>query len=83
MMQSLILKRSIVLGGRKTSATLEPQFWDGLKEIAKKRDVTLAEMISLIDSSRTHANLSSAIRVYVFNHYRDRNYWHEHDSHAA
>src|SRR5438128_2374605 len=33
-MKSLVVKRSIVITGRKTSVSLEDAFWNGLKEIA-------------------------------------------------
>jgi predicted DNA-binding ribbon-helix-helix protein len=33
-MKSRIVKRSIVLAGRKTSMSLEDEFWNALKEIA-------------------------------------------------
>ena len=35
-MKSLVVKRSIVIGGHKTSVSLEEPFWKGLKEIAAK-----------------------------------------------
>jgi predicted DNA-binding ribbon-helix-helix protein len=31
---TLIVKRSVVLNGAKTSVSLENKFWDGLQEIA-------------------------------------------------
>jgi predicted DNA-binding ribbon-helix-helix protein len=64
-MKSLVIKRSIVIAGRKTSVGLEDAFWNGLKEIAKWRDETLSNLIAGIDADRKHANLSSAIRLYV------------------
>jgi predicted DNA-binding ribbon-helix-helix protein len=69
-MKSLVIKRSIVVGGHKTSVSLEEPFWKGLKEIAANRDLTLSEMVSSIDSGRAHGNLSSAIRLFVLDHYR-------------
>ncbi|MFZ1088980.1 MAG: ribbon-helix-helix domain-containing protein, partial [Xanthobacteraceae bacterium] len=33
-MKSLIVKRSVVLGGHKTSVSLEDAFWKSLKQIA-------------------------------------------------
>jgi predicted DNA-binding ribbon-helix-helix protein len=65
-------KRSIVLSGRKTSVSLEDQFWNSLKEIARERNMTLAELVSAIDADRQHANLSSAIRLFVLGVYRDQ-----------
>lgn len=69
-MKSPVVKRSIVIAGHKTSVSLEDAFWKGLKEIAGTRDMTLSDLVSSIDSDRRHGNLSSAIRLFVLNHYR-------------
>ena len=69
-MKSPVVKRSIVIAGHKTSVSLEDAFWKGLKEIAGTRDMTLSDLVSTIDSDRRHGNLSSAIRLFVLNHYR-------------
>jgi predicted DNA-binding ribbon-helix-helix protein len=70
--KSLVLKRSVVIAGRNTSVSIEEGFWQSLKEIADERDMTLAELIGNIDANREHANLSSAIRLFVLGVYRDR-----------
>jgi predicted DNA-binding ribbon-helix-helix protein len=69
-MKSPVVKRSIVIAGHKTSVSLEDAFWRGLKEIATGRDLTLSEMVAVIDSGRAQGNLSSAIRLFVLDHYR-------------
>jgi predicted DNA-binding ribbon-helix-helix protein len=69
-MKSPVVKRSIVIAGHKTSVSLEDAFWKGLKEIAGGRDMTLSELVATIDSDRRHGNLSSAIRLFVLDHYR-------------
>jgi predicted DNA-binding ribbon-helix-helix protein len=71
-MKSPVVKRSIVIAGHKTSVSLEDAFWKGLKEIAGTRDMTLSELVALIDSERRHGNLSSAIRLFVLDHYRSQ-----------
>ncbi len=71
-MKSLVSKRSIVIAGHKTSVSLEDQFWNSLKEIAGERNMTLAELVGAIDADRQHANLSSAIRLFVLSVYRDQ-----------
>jgi predicted DNA-binding ribbon-helix-helix protein len=71
-MKSPVVKRSIVIAGHKTSVSLEDAFWKGLKEIASGRDLTLSDLVSTIDSERRHGNLSSAIRLFVLNHYRSQ-----------
>jgi predicted DNA-binding ribbon-helix-helix protein len=69
-MNSTVVKRSIVLAGHKTSVGLEDAFWEGLKDIAKTRRVTLRDLVGGIDLDREHGNLSSAIRLFVLNHYK-------------
>lgn len=69
-MKSPVVKRSIVIAGHKTSVSLEDAFWKGLKEIAGGRDMTLSDLVAAIDSERRHGNLSSAIRLFVLDHYR-------------
>jgi predicted DNA-binding ribbon-helix-helix protein len=71
-MKSLVAKRSIVAAGHKTSVSLEDAFWEGLKEIARGRNITLSELVGAIDSERQHGNLSSAIRLFVLDFYRNK-----------
>ncbi len=70
-MKSPVIKRSIVIAGHKTSVSLEDAFWKGLKDIADDRGMTLSELVSSIDTDRRHGNLSSAIRLFVLDHYRN------------
>ena len=69
-MKSLIVKRSVVLEGHKTSVSLEDAFWRGLKDIAWSRRTTLSDLISSIDLDRERGNLSSALRLFILNHYQ-------------
>ena len=71
-MKSSVLKRSIVIAGHKTSVSLEGEFWESLKEIARERGMTLGALVAAIDAKRQHANLSSAIRLFVLGIYRDQ-----------
>jgi predicted DNA-binding ribbon-helix-helix protein len=70
MIKSPVVKRSIVIAGHKTSVSLEDAFWDALKEIATTRDATLSDVVANIDASRSQGNLSSAIRLFVLDHFR-------------
>ena len=69
-MKSLVLKRSIVIDGHKTSVSLEDPFWDDLKEIAHVQHETLSALVARIDETRKHGNLSSAIRLFVLEYFR-------------
>jgi predicted DNA-binding ribbon-helix-helix protein len=71
-MKSPVIKRSIVVGGHKTSVSLEEAFWSGMKDIAGQRGHTLSDLVSEIDGSRQQGNLSSAIRLFVLEHFKGR-----------
>jgi predicted DNA-binding ribbon-helix-helix protein len=72
-MKSSVVKRSIVIDGKKTSICLEEPFWSGFKEIARGGGLTLSELVSRIKSQQAECgNFSSAIRVYILSHFRHR-----------
>jgi predicted DNA-binding ribbon-helix-helix protein len=58
------VKRSVRIAGHPTSVSLEPEFWDALKDIAKARGLSINELVAEVDAGRK-TNLSSALRVYV------------------
>ena len=68
--KSRVKKRSIAIAGHKTSISLENEFWDALREIAAQQGATMSALVSTLDSDRQHPNLSSAIRLFVLDHYR-------------
>jgi predicted DNA-binding ribbon-helix-helix protein len=51
-MKSPITKRSVVIGGHKTSISLEDAFWTGLKEIAQAQGASVAQTVTGIDTTR-------------------------------
>jgi predicted DNA-binding ribbon-helix-helix protein len=67
---STVKKHSILIGRRITSISLEDVFWTSLQQIARGRQVTRSELIASLDAARKNTNLSSAIRVFILNHYR-------------
>ena len=71
LMKSLVAKRSIVIDGHKTSVSLEDAFWRDLKNIAHTQQATLSELVARIDETREQGNLSSAIRLFVLEHFRN------------
>ena len=70
--KSRLKKQLVAVHGRETSVSVEQPFWDGMKEIAGANKISLRALVSKIDAAREHANLSSAIRLFVLNYYRDR-----------
>ncbi|MDC8755462.1 ribbon-helix-helix domain-containing protein [Erythrobacter sp. sf7] len=63
------VKRSLAIAGHKTSISLEPVFWDMLREAAAGESVAVAALVARIDAERikspTPPGLASAIRVWL------------------
>lgn len=59
-------KRSVSIRGHRTSFSLEDDFWQELKAIAARRNMSLAQLVTQIDVRRSEQeNLSSALRLHV------------------
>jgi predicted DNA-binding ribbon-helix-helix protein len=71
-MKSSVIKRSVVIAGRRSSVSVEDDFWSSLRDIAKQRHQTLSDLVSSIKAEREQTNLSSAIRLFVLGFYRDQ-----------
>jgi predicted DNA-binding ribbon-helix-helix protein len=70
--KSPIVKRSVNIVGRKTSVSLEDEFWNALRKIAITQKISLRDLVLKIDNERADSGLSSAIRVYVRNNSGNR-----------
>lgn len=62
-------KRSIAIRGRKTSISLEDEFWQAFKEVAQQRNMSVGELADVVSRQNPSARLSSAIRVFVFDYF--------------
>lgn len=64
------VKRSVTIAGHQTSISLEPLFWDALREAAHARRLPLNALVARIDAARIALpdppNLASAIRLWLF-----------------
>ncbi len=64
------IKRSIMIAGHATSISLEPVFWEALREAAEAEALPLNALVARIDAARVETadppNLASAIRVWLF-----------------
>jgi predicted DNA-binding ribbon-helix-helix protein len=69
-MKSLVVKRSVVIDGQKTSISLKDTFWTSLKEIAHERRETLQHLVTSINADRQSTNLSSVLRVFILQFYK-------------
>lgn len=67
-----VRKRSLTIAGHRTSISLEDAFWTALKQVAAEQGRTAADLVADIDSTRGPSGLSSAIRTYLLDYYRQR-----------
>ncbi len=65
------VKRSFTIEGHRTSISLEGEFWEALKAAAATEGVPVARLIASIDAVRGASGLSSAVRVWVLDYYRE------------
>lgn len=65
------VKRSITIAAHQTSISLEPLFWDLLKDAADQRGLPLNALVARIDVERIAAaqppGLATAIRLWLTN----------------
>ena len=63
------VKRSVTINGHQTSISLEPLFWDMLKDAAHTRAIAVNALVAAIDAERiaseTPPGLASAIRIWL------------------
>ncbi|SEK54195.1 Ribbon-helix-helix domain-containing protein [Roseovarius azorensis] len=65
------VKHSLTLRGHRTSVSLEDEFWQAFREIAREKSMTINVLAAEIDAGRgTETGLASAIRLYVLRRYR-------------
>ena len=63
------VKRSVEIAGHKTSISLEPLFWDMLKQAAEREGLPINALVARIDAERirtaTPPGLAGAIRLWL------------------
>ncbi len=67
-----IQKYSLTIKRHRTSISLEEPFYEALVEVAREKGMSLPELIGEIDQQKRQSGLSSAIRIYLLNHYRQK-----------
>jgi predicted DNA-binding ribbon-helix-helix protein len=66
------IKRSFTIAGHRTSISLEAEFWEALRAIAAEEGLPVARLIARVDGVRGGGGLSSSVRVWILQYYRDR-----------
>jgi predicted DNA-binding ribbon-helix-helix protein len=63
------VKRSVEIAGHKTSISLEPLFWDLLRDAAAEEGVPINAIVARIDAERIGADLppglAGAVRIWL------------------
>jgi predicted DNA-binding ribbon-helix-helix protein len=63
------VKRSVEVAGHRTSISLEPLFWDMLRDAAQAEGVPLNALVARIDAERigaeTQPGLAGAVRLWL------------------
>jgi predicted DNA-binding ribbon-helix-helix protein len=66
-----IVKHSVRIAGHQTSISLEQKFWDLLRDIANRKNISVNKLVTEIDATR-QGNMSSTLRLYVLNDLQKR-----------
>ena len=65
-------KHTVKVNGHDTSVFIEEEFWLELKHISKLKKKSISILISDVDKNKKTQNLSSAIRLYILNHLKNK-----------
>lgn len=69
--RSTLVSRNVVISGRRTSVRLEPEMWDGLREICQRERSTMHQVCTTVSlQKQEETSLTAAIRVFVMRYYR-------------
>lgn len=64
------IKRSVKVGDRSVSVSLEDAFWEAFRDLARLDGLTNGELLVTISSDLQAGGLSSAVRVYILRRFR-------------
>lgn len=65
-------KHTVKVNGHDTSVFIEEEFWLELKHISKLKKKSISVLVSDVDKNKKTQNLSSAIRLYILNHLKNK-----------
>lgn len=68
--RSTLKTRNVLIERQRTSMRLEPEMWDALSDIAEREELSIHELCSQIGAHRRQSNMTSAVRVFIVDYYR-------------
>lgn len=66
-----MIRRVMIINGRRTSVRMERGFWEALEDVAQHRRLAMADLVSQIDEGRGEAPLTGALRITAVSHFRE------------
>lgn len=70
--RSTLVSRNIVISGHRTSVRLEPEMWDGLREICRRERSNMHQICTSVSLQKVdESSLTASIRVFVMRYYRE------------
>lgn len=70
--KTFLVSRNITVRGHRTSVRLEPEMWDGLREICHREYIDRHRVVTYVaERISPHQSLSSAIRVFIMAYFRE------------
>ena len=60
-----LINKNVKIEGRRTSLGLEQVSWDALGDICEREELTVNELISLVDRRRHNGSRTSAVRAFI------------------
>ncbi|MGB9152493.1 MAG: ribbon-helix-helix domain-containing protein [Alphaproteobacteria bacterium] len=69
---STLVSRNIIVSGHRTSVRLEPEMWEGLREIALRERSTLHQICTSVSLQKAdESSLTASIRVFIMRYFRN------------
>jgi|GEM_PF-2180705 predicted DNA-binding ribbon-helix-helix protein len=68
---STLVSHNVIISKRRTSVRLEPEMWDGLREICRREKSTVHQICTTVALQKNRGtSLTAAIRVFVMRYFR-------------
>ena len=61
----MLVNRNIIIGNRRTSVRLEPEFWISLADIAQREHISVNKLCTEVDRGAGNLSRTAAIRVFI------------------
>jgi predicted DNA-binding ribbon-helix-helix protein len=70
-MSTKVSRAFIASGKQHTTMRLEPEEWEALEEICRRKRLTLSETVRRIESIKGARNRTGAVRAFVVTYFRN------------